>query len=245
MLLIDEGCQIERVISLLLRSHDQCLTIVECHTYILQGGVERDRGDAEYTLGIGEHAVGKHICRMTIEIVADTLMTEHHTLRSSRRSTGVDKISQIIARDIGGHRLITSLTANECFHINRLVGRNSVHPVGSGDDISGLTVFEDQFDTVGWIFRIAGDIGGSRLQYTEEREDESAGTWQQQCHTVTLLHTLLTEGTSNAVGHLIHLRIGVFRIDGHQCLMIRLCLGEMRDALVEELERSITRCSLS
>ena len=105
---------------------------------------------------------------MTIEIVTDTLMTEHHTLRSSRRSTGVDKVSQIIACDVGGYRLITCLTANECFHINRLVGRNSVHPVGSGDDISGLTVFEDQFDTVGGIFRIAGDIGGSRLQYTEE-----------------------------------------------------------------------------
>ena len=137
------------------------------------------------------------------------------------------------------------MTIKQFFHVDCFVGRHAVHAVDCRDDITGLTVLKNQFDAVCGIIRIARDIGSSSLQYTEERENQSAGTRQQQGHTIALLHALLTQGSSNRIRGFIHLLVGVLRIDGHQSLMVGLGLCEMTDTLVEELEGRIACCGLT
>ena len=53
------------------------------------------------------------------------------------------------------------------------------------------------------------------------------------------------QGGSDAVGGLIHLLIGVFPINSHQGLMLRLRLSKVTDTLVEEPEWRFTRCRLT
>ena len=84
MLLCNELCQVERIISLFLCSKNQCFTIEVGHTDILQGCIERNRGNTEDTLRICHHGIGKDIGRMAIKVITDTLMAQHHTLRTTR-----------------------------------------------------------------------------------------------------------------------------------------------------------------
>ena len=84
VLLVDKRCQVERVVGLLFGSNNQRLAVVESHTDVLKGSVEGDGCDAEHALGIGQHTVGKHIGGMTIEIVADAFVAEHHSLGAAR-----------------------------------------------------------------------------------------------------------------------------------------------------------------
>ena len=100
MLLVDKHCQVERVVGLFFGSNNQRLAVVESHTDVLKGSVEGDGGDAKHALGIRQHTVGKHIGRMTIEVVADAFVAEHHTLGTACRAAGVDEVGQIVAGDI-------------------------------------------------------------------------------------------------------------------------------------------------
>ena len=54
-----------------------------------------------------------------------------------------------------------------------------------------------------------------------------------------LLHAAFSQGGGDAIGHLVHLFIGVFGINSHQCLMVGLCLCKVSDTLVEEGEGDI------
>ena len=65
-LLGDEVCQVERVIGLLLGGHDKRLAIEVGRADVLQCGIERDGGHAQYAPRIGHDTVGKHIGRMAI-----------------------------------------------------------------------------------------------------------------------------------------------------------------------------------
>ena len=138
-----------------------------------------------------------------------------------------------------------TIICQQRLHVDGFVGRNTVEAVAGRDDITGFAVLENQFDAICGIIRITGDIGCSSLQYSEERENQPAGTRQQQSHTVALLDTTLMQGGSDAIGDFIHLLIGILRIYGHQSLMVGLCLGEMTDTLMEELEGSLTGCRLT
>ena len=95
LLTFDEGGQVERVVGLLFGSQNECLAIVERHTDVLQGGIERDGGDAEDATRIGEHTIGKDVGGMAVEIVADTFVAQHHTLRTAGRAAGVDEVGEV------------------------------------------------------------------------------------------------------------------------------------------------------
>ena len=94
MLVLDELSKVERVVSLLLGGHDEGFAVVEGHTDVLQGGIERDSGHAEHAVGIGQHGVGKDIGGMAIEIIANTGVAKHHALGATCRTTGIDEIGQ-------------------------------------------------------------------------------------------------------------------------------------------------------
>ena len=120
---------------------------------------------------------------------------------------------------------------DEVFDIDGLVGRDAVHAVGCGDDVTGLAVLKNQFDTVGGIVRIAGDIGCSGLQHAEERENQSAGTRQQQGDTVALHDATLVQPGSDAAGDFVHLFVGELSIAGYQGFVVGLRLCEVADTV--------------
>ena len=84
MLLLNELGEVERVIGLLLGSHNQRLAVIICHTDILQGCIERDGRHTQYTIRIRQYAIGKDIGWMAVEVITDTLVTQHHALRTTR-----------------------------------------------------------------------------------------------------------------------------------------------------------------
>ena len=130
---------------------------------------------------------------------------------------------------------------DEVLHIYRFVGGHAVHAVMGRDDVARLAVLQNEFHAVGGILGVTGDVGGARLQYAEQCQNQPAGAGQQQGNAVTLVHAALAQGGSNAVGHLIHLLIGIFRIDSDESLVLRLYLCKMTDTLMEELKRSLGR----
>ena len=99
MLLLNELSEVERVVGLLLSSHNQRLTVVISHTDILQGSIERDGRHTEYAVCIRQYAIGKNTGRMAIEVVTDTLVAQHDTLRTARRARGIDEVCQVIGSD--------------------------------------------------------------------------------------------------------------------------------------------------
>ena len=100
MLLLNESCQIERVISLLLGSHNQCLTIIIGHTDILQSSIEGDGRHTEHTVGICQYTIGKDIGGMAIEVITDTLMTQHHALRTTCGARSINKVCKVIGGNL-------------------------------------------------------------------------------------------------------------------------------------------------
>ena len=84
MLLVDELSQVKRIIGLFLGGDDKRLAVKEGRADVLQGGIKRDGRHAHDALGIGHHTVGKHIGGMTIQVIADATVMQHHTLRTTR-----------------------------------------------------------------------------------------------------------------------------------------------------------------
>ena len=177
-LLLDEPCQVERVVGLFLGCHDECLAVEVSHTDVLQGGIEGDGGDTQHTVGICQHTMGKNIGGMTIEIVADAFMAQHHTLWTARRTAGVYQVGEVIGSDFCSDIIAGYRTGEQFFHVDGLAGWHGVHAVGGGDDIPCFTVLKNQLDSVCRVFWVAGDVGCSRLQHAEQREDEPAGAGQ-------------------------------------------------------------------
>ena len=94
-------------------------------------------------------------------------MAQHHALRATSGATGIYKVREVVAGNVCCDS-VTAYCTDECLNIDGLVGRNRVETVSGGDDVAGLTVFEDKSDTVSGVFRVAGDIGCSGFQHTEE-----------------------------------------------------------------------------
>ena len=233
MLSLYELCQTERVVSLLLRGQHERLAVVEGRSDVLKGSIERDGRHAQYAVGIGHHAIGKDISRMSVQVVTDTLMAQHHTLGTSRRATGVDEVGQVVT----GYRC--------CYGVTTYRTVKQFLCQFWRDDQLRLTILQYQLHTVSRIVGITRNIGSTGLQYAEERKDETTGTRQEQGHTVTLLDTTLAQAVGNAIGQQVHLLIGITGIAGHQCLVLRLLLSEVADALVEEAERCVAGCRLA
>ncbi len=84
VLLIDEAGQVKRIVGLLLGSDDKRLAVEVGSADVLQGGVKRDGGHAQHAAGIGHHTVGKHVGRMSVQVVADAAVMQHHALGTAR-----------------------------------------------------------------------------------------------------------------------------------------------------------------
>ena len=97
---------------------------------------------------------------MTVQVVTDTLVVQHHSLGTTCRTTGVNQVSQVIGRDIGDDSTVV-IIIDEFFHIDCLTLGNSVHTVGSRNDVTRLAVLENQFHTVSGILGITGDVSGT------------------------------------------------------------------------------------
>ena len=243
VLLVDELCQIKRVVGLLLGSDNQRLAVEIGRTDVLQGGIKRDGRHAQDALGIGHHSVGKYIGGMAVEVVADAAMMQHHALGTARRSTGVNQVSQVFGSNV--RNTVFLLSGNQVLDVDGLVGGNAVHAVCCGDDVTRLAVLKDEFHTVGGILGIAGDVSSTRLQNTEQGEYQAARARQEQGDTVTSHHATALQGSSDAGSYLVHFLIGKSAVDGNQRLVVGLRLGKVTDALVEERERRFACRSLS
>ena len=84
VLLVDEPCQLERVVGLFLSGEDERLAVVVSRADVLESGVERNGRHAQDAPGVGHHGIGEDIGGMAVEVVADTFVAQHHTLRTAR-----------------------------------------------------------------------------------------------------------------------------------------------------------------
>ena len=181
---------------------------------------------------------------MSVEVVADTLMTQHHPLGPTGRSRRIDKVSKGIRRNLRSY-IRSRFCSQQGLHIDGLIGRHTVQTVGGGDDVACFAVFQDKSDAVSRIFRVTRDIRSTRFQHTEERENQSAGTWQEQCYTVVFTYPTAAEGSCDAIGHFIHLFISIGSIDSDQGLLVGCLRCKVMDAVVEELEWCFSCSSLT
>ena len=100
-----------------------------------------------------------------------------------------------------------------------------------------MTVGQDVLYALCGIFGIARDISASGLHHTEGREQGSRRTWQQEGNTTARLNTTLAQCVGNAVGHDVHLAIGIGGIAGNQGFYIRLLLCIVWNTIVIELKQ--------
>ena len=171
---------------------------------------------------------------------AHALVSQHHTLWTPRRARGIDEIGEVIRSNVCIQvRLVRPRTGKQFLHIDSFACRLAVESVGCSDDETCLAVLEYKSDSVGWILRVTGNVCGTCFHDAKHGEDESAGSGQQQCYAVALLHATVAQSVGYAVGGLIHLFVGKLCIGSHQGQTIRLCVGIMGYTLIEEAEGSI------
>ena len=97
LLVHNQGCQLERVVGLLLGGQDKCLAVIEGHTDVLECCVERYGRDAQDAVRIRKHSVGEHVGGVAVEIIADAFVAEHHALGTSRGAARIDEVRQVVA----------------------------------------------------------------------------------------------------------------------------------------------------
>ena len=100
-----------------------------------------------------------------------------------------------------------------------------------------MTVGQDVLYAFCGIFGVARDISASCLHHTKDGEQGSRRTWQQEGYTTARLDTTLAQSIGDAVGHDVHLAIGIGGIAGYQSLCLRLFLSIVWNSVVVVLKQ--------
>ena len=100
MLLLDKMSQIQWIVGLLFGCQDECLTVVESRSYILQGSIKGNGRNTEYAFGICMYGIGKDIGGMAIEIIADAFVAKHYALGTTCGAAGVNEIGKVVGSDL-------------------------------------------------------------------------------------------------------------------------------------------------
>ena len=153
---------------LFLTGNDSRLSVAQCTAKLLHRHVERQGGDTKESMYRLCQRMDMSVCWMTtIEVVHDTLVAQHHTLRLTRRTAGVDEVTEILRSDADFYWFAAERTVEQFFYVDGI--RELTQTVGSGDDICCMAVAEDVLYALRGIFGVARDIGTSRLHHTEDR----------------------------------------------------------------------------
>ena len=117
------------------------------------------------------HSIDVTVGRVGLQVVADALMSNHHSLGSACRAAGIDEIHKVVCRQFH----IRVFGASRGIVGYQFIHEDSLplvfcHMVGSGYDVGSFGILCDEADAVGRICRVARYVSRSRLAYTVERE---------------------------------------------------------------------------
>ena len=159
--------------------------------------------------------------RVGSQLITDAAMVQHHTLRTTCGSTGINQVSEIIRRDVCSDHIAAGMIKQR-LNIQHLIGRNQTGMRCIGDDITGIGVVENQLNAIGGIVRVARNKGCAGLQDTIHRKHHPAGTRQQHGHPVAWLHATFNKGIGYAVGSGVEFCVCECCIAGYQCETVRM-----------------------
>ena len=180
-----------------------------------------------------------YVRRVIIQVVGDSHMAQHHTLGTSCRARGINKVREVFWTYLDIRILVVLqlclASLIDVINQNDLLSRIGCCMVGGRDDILRLRIVHNQIDAVSGISWVARDIGCTSLADTKHAHNDSTGTWQQQYHTIAMFNAFTHQGMSHLIGFGIQFCKGQGAVLGNESLTVRILDGIILNRFVEQM----------
>ena len=140
-------------------------SVEERQAMLYERTVEGQRCQSEHSVSLVPGNIVAPVHRVGSQLITDAAVMQHHTLRTTCGTAGVNQVGQIIRRDICSNHIAARIIKQR-LNIQGFISRGQAGMLCIGDDITGIGVVENQLNAVSGIVRVARNKGGSSFQDT-------------------------------------------------------------------------------